>query len=75
MVVKDDYHPKNLFPWISLAHRTVSGYWHASHSGNLGIVLEPTIKEQMLILTNSMLQKEKMLFLQLENLTKNSGFR
>jgi hypothetical protein len=25
----------------------------------LGIVLEPTIKEQMLILTNSMLQKEK----------------
>ena len=33
MVVKDDYHPKNLFPWISPAHRTVSGYWHASHSG------------------------------------------
>lgn len=61
MVVKDDYHPKNLFPWISPAHRTVSGYWHASHSWTLGIVLEPTIKEQMLILTNtnSMLQKEK----------------
>ena len=59
MVVKDDYHPKNLFPGISPAHATASGYGYAPHGGNLGIVLEPTIKEQMLILTNSMLQKEK----------------
>ncbi|MBP5557068.1 MAG: hypothetical protein J6X65_05115 [Bacteroidales bacterium] len=33
MVVKDDYHPKNLFPWISPAHRTVLGYCHASPNG------------------------------------------
>lgn len=75
MVVKDDYHPKNLFPWISPAHRTVSGYWHASHSGNLGIVLEPTVKEQMLILTNSMLQKEKNAIFAIGKSHKNSGFR
>lgn len=42
MVVKDDYHPKNLFPWISPAHRTVPGYCHAFPNGENNDGSRPT---------------------------------
>ncbi len=48
MVVKDDYHPKNLFPWISPAHRTVSGYWHASPNGENNDGSRPTANYSLL---------------------------
>ena len=48
MVVKDDYHPKNLFPWISPAHRPVPGYCHAFPKGEINDGSRPTANYSLL---------------------------